>query len=835
MNLLAVQAGHGQAGMLMDVPFGPVLFLVDPVDGVLPANLPPTAVVHARLDEPDSSHYVASGSAADLATLQAEGVTARLLDADTAGKVYYLADARAENALALAAQAGDVLFAGQTTLLIATTPAGELALLESLPVQDVSISLLTSAPLLEEAADEGQLAAAALQAPAAVDPAVAALLPKLTEADLQTLVERLSGRAPAMVSGAPVTIDTRYTLAARLRDAEQFVYEYYVGLGMNVAYFNWTYGSYSGRNVIAEVRGTANPERVLLVGGHLDSMSQIPYTSAPGADDNATGTAATLLIARLLRDYRPAVTVRFVHFTGEEQGQWGSKVYAATLRQRGEQVIGFIDLDMIGWDGNGDRVVEIHTGSGPKSNALATSFLERNDRYGLGLTFERKSTTASRFSDHSPFWDNDIAAFLVIENFFTDTLARDRNPYYHNTGDLSDRVNFNYVARVGRLALAAVAELAGYNLGGPAPTPTPMPSPTPTPDPGNCTNLLLNGDFETTGGWQFGSTPFPAGYTTSIVFKGSRAGRLGIPAGSTNKLAHSSAFQKVTIPATAPTPVMLRFVQQSGGAADGIDYREVLLLNSSYGYLARLDRSYAAGNNQWVERAYDLTSYRGTTLVIYFNAYNNGANAQMWSYVDAVSLGDCPKPMGATAAVEDPAAVATVTPTITTTAPITVSTAVTTASRLVVTPDVVYLGDLAGTDQITVSVASASEGMNLPWRAATDVDRLQLEAVSNETPGSLGIGLVDAQFGTGVFTATVQLASTTAPTQTIAVWAYRGPVWRVFLPVISISDEGRGEGRGAIIEAGVSRLIAGGDQKSPATRPEIFVWRRGRDLNPRGH
>ena len=112
----------------------------------------------------------------------------------------------------------------------------------------------------------------------------------------------------------------------------------------------------------------------------------------------------------------------------------GQQGLCHALRQRGEHVIGYLNLDMIGWDGNGDRVVEIHTGSGPKSNALGTEFLNR-DRYQLGLVLNARRTTASRFSDHSPFWDNDYASFLVIENFFDDAIARDRNPYYHNTGD----------------------------------------------------------------------------------------------------------------------------------------------------------------------------------------------------------------------------------------------------------------------------------------------------------------------------------------------------------------------------------------------------------------
>lgn len=643
--LFAPRNSHGQEGVLQDVPFGPTLFLLDAPDGAWPPALPPTAVLHAPLDEA-TTRFVASGAAGDLALLQNAGQVVQLLDADTVGNVYYLADAQADGAAEAAAQAGELLYAGAQVLIVATTPAQELALLDALGAQGVAVSLL-STKALAPPTDENMVAEAAGSAEAAPDPAVAAMLTKLTESDLRSFVDRISGQTAVTVGGTPVTLATRHTLSARVRDAERYVYEYYAGLGLDVAYASWAYGSYSGRNVVAEVRGSTNPEKVLLVGGHLDSQSQTPYTLAPGADDNATGTAATMLMARLLRDYRPAVTVRFIHFTGEEQGQWGSKVYAAALRQRGEQVIGLINLDMVGWDGNQDRVVEIHTGSGPKSNSIGTAFLERNTRYAQGLTFERKTTTASRFSDHSPFWDNDYASFLIIENFFDDATPRDRNPYYHDTGDLPLRVDFNYVARIGRVAMATLIELGGYNIGaGPQPTPTPLPptptpTPTATPAPNSCANLVTNGDFEVTAAWSFGSTPFPSGYVTSPVYSGARALRQGIPSASAAKPAHSSAYQRITLPANAPTPVTVRWMQRTGGAADGVDYREALLLDTSYRYIARLERNAAAGNDTWTARTYDLSAYRGRTLVLYFNVYNNGKGSQMWNYLDRVVVGSC--------------------------------------------------------------------------------------------------------------------------------------------------------------------------------------------------
>jgi hypothetical protein len=182
------------------------------------------------------------------------------------------------------------------------------------------------------------------------------------------------------------------------------------------------------------------------------------------------------------------------------------------------------------------------------------------------------------------------------------------------------------VARIARVTLAAFAELAQYNFSGSAATPTPTatatatatPTPTATPGGGECTEMLVNGDFEVSSSWQFGSTPYPGRYTTTAALSGARAVQLGVPDGVANRRAYSTVFQKVTIPANAETPVLLRYVERTHGAADNADYRETLLLNSSYGYVARLARSFAAGAGAWQEQVFDLTAYRGRTLVIYF-------------------------------------------------------------------------------------------------------------------------------------------------------------------------------------------------------------------------
>ena len=102
-------------------------------------------------------------------------------------------------------------------------------------------------------------------------------------------------------------------------------------------------------NLSAELCGRGRADEIVVVGGHYDSV-----TGCPGANDNGTGVAATLALARLMRDQEPARTVRFVLFVNEEppffQTQFmGSVVYAKGCRQRNENVVAMLSLETIGY------------------------------------------------------------------------------------------------------------------------------------------------------------------------------------------------------------------------------------------------------------------------------------------------------------------------------------------------------------------------------------------------------------------------------------------------------------------------------------------------------
>ncbi len=137
--------------------------------------------------------------------------------------------------------------------------------------------------------------------------------------------------------------------------------------------------------------------------------------------------------------------------------------------------------------------------------------------------------------------------------------------------------------------------------------------------------MIVNGGFEANTGWSFGATPNRAGYTTdpALAYAGQRALFAGIPAGSANQVSYSTAFQTLAIPSGMRSVTLTLWQRGLGG--DSGDYREALLLNTSYGYLARLERVTGAGDGQWTAKRYDLTARQGSTVVLYLNTYNDGS------------------------------------------------------------------------------------------------------------------------------------------------------------------------------------------------------------------
>jgi photosystem II stability/assembly factor-like uncharacterized protein len=223
---------------------------------------------------------------------------------------------------------------------------------------------------------------------------------------------------------------------------------------------NWTSqtGLLAGswRNVIATHPGVTRPGRQILLTAHLDATSGNPTVDAPGADDNGSGSVTVVRAAQIMSSLAFDKTIRFVCFTGEEQGLIGSGAYASNAASRGDTIDAVVNLDMIAYESNNQDVIELHAGTTvPASAAIADVFMDVNTSYGLSLVPEKITSGATTSSDHSSFWDVGYPAILGIEDF------QDFTPYYHTVNDRVSTIDQSYFTRFAKASVGTVATLAG--------------------------------------------------------------------------------------------------------------------------------------------------------------------------------------------------------------------------------------------------------------------------------------------------------------------------------------------------------------------------------------
>ena len=233
-------------------------------------------------------------------------------------------------------------------------------------------------------------------------------------------------------------------------------------------------------NVEAELPG-ASPELVLVT-AHLDSTAandpgyDEEHGSAPGADDDASGVAAVLLIARSLArlaEAAPAArTIRFVLFNAEEEGLVGSRVYARQQREREAPIVAVFQMDMIGYHEEPPRNWEVHAGYAQsaevEARSLALARVLRQVSPIISPALKPPQVYASRGdpegdpaagrSDHAPFQAQGYAACVTSEDFFIgpapDSPDPQRNPNYHRVGDTT--IVPDFAADIARVVAAAV-------------------------------------------------------------------------------------------------------------------------------------------------------------------------------------------------------------------------------------------------------------------------------------------------------------------------------------------------------------------------------------------
>ncbi len=302
------------------------------------------------------------------------------------------------------------------------------------------------------------------------------LLKQIDAKRLRSAVEKLA------------SFQTRNTLSETLNDAAKWLQSEYQNIpGVQATLFEyilpksrrvpddkkvvevvaWLNGSGSNAKSLEELRG----QRVLLIGGHLDSLNlQVDAATgrAPGANDDASGAAAALECARIMAKQKWSRAVVFVGLTGEEQGLHGSRALAKFAKANGWILEAVLSNDTVGSSGNKagqteKKRVRVFSDEAESHNSRELArFIEwtvRKHMKGFGIKLVNRADRFGRGGDHTPFAQEGFSAVRFIE-------VHEEYTRQHTPDDLPEFMDWTYLANVTKSNLAVLCELANA---GPAP------------------------------------------------------------------------------------------------------------------------------------------------------------------------------------------------------------------------------------------------------------------------------------------------------------------------------------------------------------------------------
>ena len=343
----------------------------------------------------------------------------------------YVATLRANSLDAMAA-AGAVLYTQGDIALVATTTPEKLQ--GQVPhyglekgYRPLSLTLVKAAPLFKAPVKSR-----------AVDPRIVAMVDQVDASKIQDWVQDMQDMVERRANSGGFV-------------AETYLFNEFSAIpNLNVSTHHFS-SSYSD-NVIAELPGVVDPDVIYVIGGHYDSTS---YSgSAPGADDNASGTAGVLEIARVLSQYQFKYTIRFCAFGAEELGLIGSDAYCDDLVSWGDYVDAMINLDMTCYRyGSEPRDCDFITNY--SSSSLNAFCISTFNAYVPALGTGQGSLSGGT-SDHQSFTQHGFSACFPFED------KSNYSPYIHSSNDVigTSANDFTLARWITQGALASLAELA---------------------------------------------------------------------------------------------------------------------------------------------------------------------------------------------------------------------------------------------------------------------------------------------------------------------------------------------------------------------------------------
>ena len=230
----------------------------------------------------------------------------------------------------------------------------------------------------------------------------------------------------------------------------EYIYNELISTELPVEYMEWSNKKFSGKNIVATLQGVGEADGIVIVCAHYDSVEV-----SPGADDDGSGVAIVLMLAEIMSNYSFNSTIKFILFSGEEQGRLGSSVYAKDAENNGDNIVGVLALDKVGYAVTAEEGRKVVHHSNVESDWMVDISADMANKYYDYIELEILRWSQDPGSDHLSF---------VNEGYHgTDFVRYAVNPFYHTSEDKVEHMNMTYLTKVCNLTLATLSTIAGLN------------------------------------------------------------------------------------------------------------------------------------------------------------------------------------------------------------------------------------------------------------------------------------------------------------------------------------------------------------------------------------
>jgi len=245
-----------------------------------------------------------------------------------------------------------------------------------------------------------------------------------------------------------LSFGVRYTGTPNCTIAGEWIYSEFENMGLTVEFHEWSFETFHSKNVVATLPGTdLSSNAIFILCAHYDTV-----INSPGANDDGSGVVAVLCIAEILSKYSFNHTIKFITFSGEEVGTYGSFIYARNAYTKKDNIVAVLNLDIIGYAETSEGGKLLRFFHEEPSTWIAEFAQTISSKYREIVDLSVENLPNYPGADHQAFVDYGYDGVWIAQH--------DPNRVGHSENDTLEHINLTYEIKATKLMLAILTELA---------------------------------------------------------------------------------------------------------------------------------------------------------------------------------------------------------------------------------------------------------------------------------------------------------------------------------------------------------------------------------------